>query len=98
MCIRDSSALAAQSLQSLGYQKVSSMAGGFRAWKQAGYAFDRPRSLNADQIKRYSRHIMLPEVGEAGQAKLLDAKVLFLGAGGLGSPSALYVAAAVSPA
>jgi sulfur-carrier protein adenylyltransferase/sulfurtransferase len=88
------SALAAQSLQSLGYQKVSSMAGGFRAWKNAGYAFDRPRSLSPEQIKRYSRHIMLPEVGEAGQGKLLDAKVLFLGAGGLGSPSALYLAAA----
>ncbi|HWB80835.1 MAG TPA: molybdopterin-synthase adenylyltransferase MoeB [Nannocystaceae bacterium] len=88
------SALAAQALQSLGYQKVSSMAGGFRAWKQAGYTFDRPRSLSAEQVKRYSRHIMLPEVGEAGQAKLLDAKVLFLGAGGLGSPSALYIAAA----
>ncbi|MBC8073063.1 MAG: molybdopterin-synthase adenylyltransferase MoeB [Deltaproteobacteria bacterium] len=88
------SALAAQSLQSLGYQKVSSMAGGFRAWKNAGYNFDRPRSLTAEQVKRYSRHIMLPEVGELGQGKLLDAKVLFLGAGGLGSPSALYLAAA----
>ncbi len=88
------SALAARSLQELGYSKVSSMAGGFRAWKQAGHAFDRPRSLTAEQIKRYSRHIMLPEVGELGQGKLLDAKVLCLGAGGLGSPSALYLAAA----
>lgn len=88
------SALAAQSLAELGYTRVSSMAGGFRAWKNAGYAFERPRSLTPDQLKRYSRHVMLPEVGEVGQGKLLDAKVLFLGAGGLGSPSALYVAAA----
>jgi molybdopterin/thiamine biosynthesis adenylyltransferase/rhodanese-related sulfurtransferase len=88
------SALAASALADLGYTRVSSMAGGFRAWKNAGYAFDRPRSLSAEQVKRYSRHIMLPEVGEAGQAKLLDAKVLFLGAGGLGSPSSLYLAAA----
>lgn len=88
------SALAAKSLAELGYTKVSSMAGGFRAWKNAGYAFERPRVLTAEQIKRYSRHIMLPEVGEAGQGKLLDAKVLFLGAGGLGSPSSLYIAAA----
>ncbi len=88
------SALAAAALHELGYERVSSMAGGFRAWKNAGHAFDRPRSLSPEQIKRYSRHIMLPEVGEAGQAKLLDAKVLFLGAGGLGSPSSLYLAAA----
>ncbi|HRI08656.1 MAG TPA: ThiF family adenylyltransferase, partial [Nannocystaceae bacterium] len=88
------SALAARSLEELGYSNVSSMAGGFRAWKNAGFAFDRPRSLTAEQVKRYSRHIMLPEVGEIGQGKLLDAKVLCLGAGGLGSPSALYLAAA----
>jgi len=88
------SALAAQALGQLGYRKVSSMAGGFRAWKQAGYAFERPRVLSAEQVKRYSRHIMLPEVGEVGQGKLLDAKVLFIGAGGLGSPSSLYIAAA----
>jgi len=88
------SALAAKALQELGYGKVSSMAGGFRAWKNAGFPFDRPRSLTPEQIKRYSRHIMLPEVGEDGQARLLDAKVLFLGAGGLGSPSSLYLAAA----
>jgi sulfur-carrier protein adenylyltransferase/sulfurtransferase len=88
------SAFAAQSLHELGYRKVSSMAGGFRAWKNAGFAFERPRVLTPEQVKRYSRHIMLPEVGESGQGKLLDSKVLFLGAGGLGSPSALYVAAA----
>ena len=88
------SALAARSLAELGYTRVSSMAGGFRAWKQAGHPFERPRTLTAEQVKRYSRHIMLPEVGELGQGKLLDAKVLFLGAGGLGSPSSLYLAAA----
>lgn len=88
------SALGARSLSELGYTKVSSMAGGFRSWKNAGYPFERPRVLTAEQVKRYSRHIMLPEVGERGQGKLLDAKVLCLGAGGLGSPSALYLAAA----
>lgn len=88
------SALAAKAIVDMGYTKVSSMAGGFRAWKNAGHAFERPRVMTPEQIKRYSRHIMLPEVGEAGQAKLLDSKVLFLGAGGLGSPSSLYVAAA----
>ena len=88
------SALAARSLIEMGYQNVKSMAGGFRAWKNAGFKFERPRILSPEQIKRYSRHIMLPEVGEEGQGKLLDAKVLCLGAGGLGSPSALYLAAA----
>ena len=88
------SALAARSLVEMGYSKISSMAGGFRAWKNAGFNFERPRVLSPEQIKRYSRHIMLPEVGEAGQGKLLDARVLCLGAGGLGSPSALYLAAA----
>lgn len=88
------SALAARSLGELGYSRVSSMAGGFRAWKQAGLKFERPRALTAEQVKRYSRHIMLPEVGELGQGKLLDARVLCIGAGGLGSPSSLYLAAA----
>ncbi len=88
------SVLAAAALQAMGYRNVASMAGGFRAWKNAGYAFERPRTLSAEQIKRYARHVMLPEVGEAGQARLLDAKVLCLGAGGLGSPSSLYLAAA----
>lgn len=88
------SALAARALEELGYDNVASMAGGFRSWKNAGYAFDRPRTMSPEQLKRYSRHIMLPEVGEIGQGKLLDAKVLCLGAGGLGSPSALYLAAA----
>ena len=88
------SAMAARSLEELGYTRVSSMAGGFRSWKNAGYAFERPRVLTPEQLKRYSRHIMLPEVGELGQGKLLDAKVLCIGAGGLGSPSSLYLAAA----
>lgn len=88
------SALGARSLSELGYTQVSSMAGGFRSWKNAGFPFERPRVLTPEQIKRYSRHIMLPEVGEVGQGKLLDAKVLLLGAGGLGSPSGLYLAAA----
>ncbi len=88
------SALAAKALQDMGYRKVSSMAGGFRAWKNAGFAFERPRVLTPEQLKRYSRHIMLPEVGEVGQGKLLDAKVLFIGAGGLDSPASLYLAAA----
>ncbi len=88
------SVLAARSLKEMGYERVSSMAGGFRAWKNAGHPFERPRVLTPEQLKRYSRHIMLPEIKEAGQGKLLDAKVLFLGAGGLGSPSALYLAAA----
>jgi molybdopterin/thiamine biosynthesis adenylyltransferase/rhodanese-related sulfurtransferase len=88
------SALGARSLSELGYTQVTSMAGGFRAWKNAGLPFERPRMLTPEQVKRYSRHIMLPEVGEVGQGKLLDAKVLLLGAGGLGSPAGLYLAAA----
>ena len=88
------SALAAKSLEGLGYTNVSSMAGGFTAWKRAGLKFDRPFVMTQDQALRYARHTMLPEVGEAGQAKLLQSKVLFLGAGGLGSPSAFYLAAA----
>ena len=88
------SALAAGTLQTLGYTNVSSMAGGFLAWKQKGYDFKVPVVLTPDQETRYSRHLLIPEVGEAGQRKLLDAKVLMLGAGGLGSPAAYYLAAA----
>ena len=88
------SALAARSLREMGYTKVSSMAGGFGAWKRAGYDFDIPRVLDSEQEIRYSRHTMLPEVGEKGQLALLDAKVLCIGAGGLGSPSSVYLAAA----
>lgn len=88
------SALAAKSLEALGYANVSSMAGGFTAWKRAGLAFDRPYVMTQEQAIRYSRHTMLPEVGEEGQIKLLKAKVLAIGAGALGSPVSLYLAAA----
>jgi molybdopterin/thiamine biosynthesis adenylyltransferase/rhodanese-related sulfurtransferase len=89
------SAWAARTLiDDLGYQNVESMTGGFTLWKDRGYEVDMPRTLNAEQRERYSRHLLLPEVGIDGQQKLLDAKVLLLGAGGLGSPAALYLAAA----
>ncbi|GAB4519221.1 MAG: molybdopterin-synthase adenylyltransferase MoeB [Haliangiales bacterium] len=88
------SALAARSLHELGYTDVKSMAGGFTSWKRNGYSFDMPVVMTPEQEDRYSRHTMLPEVGREGQIKLLGAKVLCLGAGGLGSPSALYLAAA----
>ncbi len=88
------SALAAATLAELGYSNVESLAGGFAAWKQAGFGFEVPVALTAQQATRYSRHLLIPEIGEAGQRKLLDAKVLMLGAGGLGSPAALYLAAA----
>ena len=88
------SAFAADTLQALGYEKVRSLQGGFGAWKEAGLKVEVPRVFTNAQLSRYSRHIMLPEVGEKGQGKLLDAKVLLLGAGGLGSPSAYYLAAA----
>src|SRR5437763_11253307 len=78
----------------LGYEHVESMAGGFTLWKDRGYDVEQPRTLTAEQRERYSRHLLLPEVGAEGQQKLLDAKVLLLGAGGLGSPAALYLAAA----
>ncbi|MCX5741886.1 MAG: molybdopterin-synthase adenylyltransferase MoeB [Proteobacteria bacterium] len=88
------SALAARSLVELGYTAVRSLAGGFTAWKTAGLPWDQPRTLRPDQIERYARHLLLPEVGNAGQLKLLAAKVLCIGAGGLGSPSSMYLAAA----
>lgn len=88
------SALAAKSLKDMGYENVESVIGGFGAWKQAGYSFDIPHSFTQEQLSRYSRHLIIPEVGEKGQAALLNAKVLMLGAGGLGSPAALYLAAA----
>jgi len=88
------SALAARSLQDMGYSNVSSLTGGFGAWKNAGLPYTVPRALSDDQRDRYSRHLLIPEVGEAGQLKLLDSKVLLIGAGGLGSPAALYLAAA----
>ncbi|MFM7900272.1 MAG: molybdopterin-synthase adenylyltransferase MoeB [Actinomycetota bacterium] len=88
------SAFAAKTLQELGYASVVSMAGGFGKWKDEGRAWSTPVALSAEQRNRYQRHILLPEVGVAGQAKLLRSKVLLLGAGGLGSPAALYLAAA----
>jgi molybdopterin/thiamine biosynthesis adenylyltransferase/rhodanese-related sulfurtransferase len=88
------SALAAKSLQEIGYTNVASVIGGFNRWKDEGRPWSVPRVLDAGQRNRYQRHLLLPEVGEAGQQRLLDSKVLLLGAGGLGSPSALYLAAA----
>src|SRR5882757_2205305 len=81
-------------VEDLGYENVESMTGGFTLWKDRGYEVEQPRTLTAEQRERYSRHLLLPEVGVDGQQKLLDAKVLLLGAGGLGSPVALYLAAA----
>ncbi len=88
------SAFAAKTLQELGYADVLSVAGGFGKWKDEGRPWKTPVVLTADQRNRYQRHLLLPEVGVAGQVKLLESKVLMLGAGGLGSPSALYLAAA----
>ena len=88
------SAFAAVTLEQMGYTDVVSMDGGFNKWKDEGRAWARPRTLSPDQRNRYQRHLLVPEVGEDGQLKLLDAKVLLLGAGGLGSPAALYLAAA----
>ena len=83
------SLLAAKQLKEMGYQNVISMSGGYSAWKGAGYPWKQDRQFTPEQLNRYSRHFLLPEVGEEGQAKLLDAKVLLIGAGGLGSPTAL---------
>lgn len=88
------SALAAASLQAMGYSDVRSLAGGFDAWRTAGNQWETPDDFNNDQRARYARHLSLPEVGEAGQQRLLAARVLVVGAGGLGSPAALYLAAA----
>jgi molybdopterin/thiamine biosynthesis adenylyltransferase/rhodanese-related sulfurtransferase len=88
------SAFAAKTLKDLGYTDVVSIIGGFNKWKDEGLTWTTPRALSADQRIRYQRHLLLPEVGEDGQMRLLDSKVLLLGAGGLGSPAALYLAAA----
>src|SRR3984885_8910342 len=89
------SAWAARTLEEdLGYTNVSSMTGGITLWKDRGYEVQVPRTLTPEQRERYSRHMLVPEIGADGQQKLLDAKVLLLGAGGLGSPTALYLAAA----
>ena len=88
------SLLAAKVMKEMGYQNVSSMAGGYGAWKNGGFKWVQDFQYTPEQLVRYSRHFLLPEVGEDGQAKLLQAKVLMVGAGGLGSPAAYYLAAA----
>ena len=88
------SAFAAKSLEELGYEDVVSLAGGFTGWKRDGFPTQLPQGLGEEQRRRYSRHILIPEVGEEGQLKLLDARILLIGAGGLGSPASLYLAAA----
>jgi sulfur-carrier protein adenylyltransferase/sulfurtransferase len=87
------SALAAKTLQDLGYTDVYSMRGGFTDWKNNGLPFAVPEKVGKDQMARYSRHLRIPEVGEEGQLKLLKSKVLLVGAGGLGSPAGVYLAA-----
>jgi sulfur-carrier protein adenylyltransferase/sulfurtransferase len=88
------SLIAAQTLKEMGYENVVSMSGGYTAWKNAGHKWVADRQFTQEQITRYARHFTLPEVGEKGQAKLLEGKVLCIGAGGLGSPVAFYLAAA----
>ncbi len=88
------SLFAAETLKELGYTNVASMAGGFQQWKSQGLPWSMPRVLTEAQKQRYSRHLLIPEVGAEGQGRLLDAKVLLIGAGGLGAPAALYLAAA----
>jgi molybdopterin/thiamine biosynthesis adenylyltransferase/rhodanese-related sulfurtransferase len=88
------SALAARTLREMGYERVASLAGGYNRWSDSAYPVEKPFVLTAEQKERYRRHLILPEVGEAGQERLLKARVLLLGAGGLGSPAALYLAAA----
>ncbi len=88
------SAFAVQTLEHLGYPNTVSMDGGFNKWKDEGRSWTRPRTLTPEQRSRYQRHLLVPEVGEEGQLRLLNSKVLLLGAGGLGSPAALYLAAA----
>ena len=88
------SLFAAQTLEQLGYTNVASMSGGFQAWKSAGLPWEAPVILSSEQKQRYSRHLLIPEVGAAGQTRLLESKALLIGAGGLGSPAAFYLAAA----
>jgi molybdopterin/thiamine biosynthesis adenylyltransferase/rhodanese-related sulfurtransferase len=88
------SAFAAKTLGELGYEDVTSLAGGFTDWKRNGFPVELHAGLDAPRRSRYSRHLLIPEVGEQGQLKLLDSKVLLIGAGGLGSPASLYLAAA----
>src|SRR2546430_11446525 len=86
------SAFAAKTLAELGYESVSSLAGGFTDWKRNGFPTVLPRTLDGEKRTRYSRHLLIPEVGEAGQLKLLDSRMLLIGAGGLGSPPAAFPA------
>ena len=88
------SAFAAKSLVELGYDDVVSLAGGYTDWKRNGFPTKLPQALGEEQRRRYSRHVLIPEVGEEGQLKLLDSRILLIGAGGLGSPASLYLAAA----
>lgn len=88
------SALSAKALQDMGYKHVKSMAGGYGRWQHSGFPIEQKKQLSSAQTSRYARHISMPEVGEAGQLKLLDTKALLIGAGGLGSPAGLYLAAA----
>jgi sulfur-carrier protein adenylyltransferase/sulfurtransferase len=88
------SAFAAKTLEELGYEHVTSLAGGYVDWKRSGLPTELPRQLDAAKRQRYSRHLLIPEVGEEGQLKLLDSRILLIGAGGLGSPASLYLAAA----
>ena len=88
------SVMAADALQKLGYTNVISMSGGFNRWKDTGLPWTKPETLSPEQAQRYARHLIIPEIGERGQLQLLNSKVLLIGAGGLGSPAALYLAAA----
>jgi molybdopterin/thiamine biosynthesis adenylyltransferase/rhodanese-related sulfurtransferase len=88
------SAFAAKTLGEMGYESVYNLAGGYTDWKRNGFSTVLPRTLDTDKRQRYSRHLLIPEVGEEGQIKLLDARMLLIGAGGLGSPASLYLAAA----
>ncbi|MDP2624261.1 MAG: molybdopterin-synthase adenylyltransferase MoeB [Actinomycetota bacterium] len=92
--VGDRSALAAKALEEMGYQNVSSLAGGIAQWRRLGHPIVMPEGLSTGHKARYARHLVLREIGEAGQQRLLDASVLLIGAGGLGSPVALYLAAA----
>ncbi len=88
------SLFAAESLQNMGYKEVYSIAGGFNSWKNEGLGFEVPLSLDKDARERYARHLLVPEIGERGQLKLMESRVLLIGAGGIGSPASLYLAAA----
>jgi molybdopterin/thiamine biosynthesis adenylyltransferase/rhodanese-related sulfurtransferase len=92
--VGERSAFAARTLAEFGYEDVSSLAGGFTDWKRNGFAVQVDRALDPKRRTRYSRHLLIPEVGEEGQLRLLESKVLLIGAGGLGSPASLYLAAA----